>query len=61
MVLLQNLRDCPAEWQVKAPLEAGGAKDWDYFKCEPDEGILAPGQKLFMKVCCAVAVSLCIS
>ena len=50
LVMLQNPREVPAEWQVKAPLEAGGAKDWAYFKAQPEQGVLPPGQKVLLKV-----------
>ena len=48
--MLQNPREVPADWQVKAPLEAGGAKDWAYFKAQPEQGVLPPGQKVLLKV-----------
>ena len=50
LVMLQNPREVPADWQVKAPLEAGGAKDWAYFKAQPEQGVLPPGQKVLLKV-----------
>ena len=59
MVALHNPREVTAEWQVKAPLEAGGAKDWSFFKAEPDQGVLPPGQKILLKVWPGGGCSLC--
>lgn len=50
MVLMHNTREVPAEWQIKAPADAGAAVDWLYFKCEPEQGLLPPGQKQLLKV-----------
>lgn len=50
MVLMHNCREVPAEWQIKAPGDAVAAADWAYFKCEPEEGLLPPGQKQLLKV-----------
>ena len=51
MVLMHNTREVPAEWQVKPPVDPAGAADWSYFKCEPEQGLLPPGQKQLLKVC----------
>ena len=50
MVLMHNCREVPAEWQIKAPGDAVAAADWAYFKCEPEQGLLPPGQKQLLKV-----------
>ena len=47
MVLMQNSREVPSEWQIKAPSDAA---NWAYFKCEPEQGLLPPGQKQLLKV-----------
>ena len=54
MVLMHNTREVPAEWQVKAPVDAGAGPDWSHFKCEPEQGLLPPGQKQLLKVPCLV-------
>ncbi len=51
MVLMHNTREVPAEWQVKPPVDPAAAADWSYFKCEPEQGLLPPGQKQLLKVC----------
>ena len=51
MVLMHNTREVPAEWQIKAPGDAGAAADWAYFKCEPEQGLVPPGQTQLLKVC----------
>ncbi|KAL0040642.1 hypothetical protein WJX79_000331 [Trebouxia sp. C0005] len=50
MVLMHNTREVPAEWQVKPPVDAAAAADWSYFKCQPEQGLLPPGQKQLLKV-----------
>lgn len=50
MVLMHNIREVPAEWQVKAPTDAGSASDWSHFTCEPEQGLVPPGQKQLLKV-----------
>lgn len=57
MVLMHNSREVPAEWQIKAP---GDAADWAYFKCEPEQGLLPPGQKQLLKVSPAWHACLCL-
>ena len=61
MVLMHNTREVPAEWQIKAPADAGAAVDWSYFKCEPEQGLLPPGQKQLLKVSLArsIAIEVC--
>ena len=65
MVLMHNSKEVPAEWQIKAPSDAGTAADWSYFKCDPQQGLLPPGQKQLLKVSlhdgllCLHAVSSC--
>ena len=41
-VKLHNPKEVPATWTLKKPMEA--SKDWAYFKCEPDQGTLMPGE-----------------
>lgn len=50
MVLMHNTREVPAEWQVKPLADAAAAADWSHFKCEPEQGLLPPGQKQLLKV-----------
>ena len=47
MALMYNTRQVPAEWQVKPTTDHG---DWRFFKCEPEQGLLPPGQKKLLKV-----------
>lgn len=47
---LQNPRDVPAEWAIKAPTEVGAAKDWAFFECTPSEGVLGAGKKIMLQV-----------
>ena len=60
MVLMHNSREVPAEWQIKAPGDAVAAADWGYFKCEPEQGLLPPGQKQLLKVSPASHACLCL-
>ena len=57
MVLMHNTREVPAEWQVKPPVDLAAAADWSYFKCEPEQGLLPPGQKQLLKVCFAILLT----
>ena len=41
-VKLLNPKEVPASWTLKKPMEA--CKDWAYFKCQPDQGTLMPGE-----------------
>ena len=65
MVLMHNTREVPAEWQVKPPADAAAAAEWSHFKCEPEQGLLPPGQKQLLKVhhmsvtTCLQSASLC--
>ena len=65
MVLMHNTREVPAEWQVKPPADVAAAADWSHFKCEPEQGLLPPGQKQLLKVqhisltTCSQFASLC--
>ncbi|KAK9824158.1 hypothetical protein WJX72_008157 [[Myrmecia] bisecta] len=56
MVQLHNPREVAAEWVIKKPMEAGAAKDWPFFQCAPSEGVLAPGQRIFIKITFTPAV-----
>ena len=56
MALMHNSKQVAAEWQVKSPSDHG---DYSCFKCEPEQGILPPGQKQLLKVpsalpCCTL-------
>ncbi len=57
IVLMHNTREVPAEWQVKPPVDLAAAADWSYFKCEPEQGLLPPGQKQLLKVCPTVLLT----
>ena len=50
MVMMHNTREVPAEWQIKAPMDAAAAADWSHFKCEPEQGLVAPGDRQLLKV-----------
>ena len=58
MVLMHNTREVPAEWQIKAPADAGAAMDWAYFRCEPEQGLLPPGEKQCLKASLAMPAAL---
>jgi hypothetical protein len=49
---LHNLRGVPCEWAFRKPLDALRCADWEHFSCEPSEGVLAPAEKLKVKVGC---------
>lgn len=38
----------PSEWQVRRPIQ--GAGDWDFFKCEPESGVIQPGQRVNVQI-----------
>ena len=50
MLLMHNIREVPVEWQIKPPGDGVAAADWAYFKFEPEQGLLPPGQKQLLKV-----------
>lgn len=50
MVQMHNAREVPAEWQIKAPADAAAAADWAYFKCDPEQGLVPPGNRQLLKV-----------
>lgn len=47
---LHNPKAVPAEWGVSQPLEASKTKDWNFFRLEPSEGVLPPGERLNVRV-----------
>ena len=38
----------PAEWQVRKPIQ--GAGDWDFFKAEPDFGVIQPADRVNVQI-----------
>ena len=49
-VQLHNAKQVPCEWAVKRPVEVTKTRDWQFFVCEPSEGVLEPDQRVNMKV-----------
>lgn len=47
MALMYNTRQVPAEWQIKPTTDHGDSR---FFNCEPEQGLLPPGQKQLLKV-----------
>ncbi len=47
---LHNTRGVPCEWSFRKPLDASRCADWEHFSCEPAEGVLAPAEKMKVKV-----------
>lgn len=45
---LHNPKEVPCDWQVKKPMESD--TDWSFFECQPDAGLLPPGESANMKV-----------
>ena len=40
----------PCEWALKRPIDNAKAKDWAFFRLEPQEGTLEPDQRLNVRV-----------
>ena len=47
-VQLHNPKDVPCDWTVKKPME--GDSNWQYFECQPNSGVLPPGESTNVKV-----------
>lgn len=47
-VQLHNPKEVPVEWSVRKPTE--GVQDWSFFNCSPDSGVIAPGERLNIRV-----------
>ncbi|CAD7699035.1 unnamed protein product [Ostreobium quekettii] len=49
-VQLTNPKHVPCEWCIKRPMEGNKAKDWDFFRCSPNEGTLEFSESINVKV-----------
>ena len=47
---LRNARAVPAEWAFRKPLETPQAINWDFYRCEPANGVVAPNSHTDVKV-----------
>jgi hydrocephalus-inducing protein len=47
-IQLSNPGCVPAEWQVRKPIQ--GAGDWDFFKAEPESGVIQPSDRVNVQI-----------